>query len=584
MFLKRISRKKGGEVYDYWALTKTVRTANGPRHQLVSYLGKLDAADQQYYHSWDDIDALLEGRRDDVQGDLFEKPKPFPEWREINVSGIEVQRVREFGQIWAALAVWRRLGLDRLFAGLMPEGREDIRWDLIACVLTAAKFCEQETENAIAGQWLPKTALCDVLGLDEEKVNLTRMYRGLDEILAHKDAVCAHLQSRWGEWFGTKFDFMLYDVTSSYFEGASESNPLAQRGYSRDNRPDCKQVCIGLVVTPDGMPVGYEVFAGNRADTTTLREIVPFMEEKYGHVNRIWVTDRGMSSEENITFLEERGSFYLMGASRSLLKQYEAEFQDGGGWQSIREGLSVKLVQGPGNEKYVLCKSADRARKEQAMLQRQLEKFRAGVEKKNSQLAGKPSSKTQSVQQGVGRLCERYPSASKHFECEVLFNEKNEACGIALSEKPGKLEWATKTHGAYILRTNTDSEDPAELWRWYIQLTEAESAFRDLKSDLALRPIYHHLQRRVEAHILVCFLSLCLWRTLEHWMGISGLGDEARQFLLEMRQLHSMDIHLPTKQGQTIRLRVVSKPEKELAVLLARLKLKLPTVPLKLKM
>ncbi|MFZ4398258.1 MAG: IS1634 family transposase, partial [Kiritimatiellia bacterium] len=419
---------------------------------------------------------------------------------------------------------------------------------------------------------------------DEEKVNLTRMYRGLDEILAHKDAVCAHLQSRWGEWFGTKLDFMLYDVTSSYFEGACEANPLAQRGYSRDNRPDCKQVCIGLVVTPDGMPVGYEIFAGNRADMTTMQDIVRLMEEKYGHANRVWVTDRGMSSEENIAFLEGRGSCYLMGASRSLLKQYEAEFHDSSGWQAIREGLSVKLVKGSGSEKYVLCKSAERAKKEQSMLQRQLEKFRACIEKKSSLLAAKPSPKTQSIQQSVGRLRERYPSASKHFECEVLFNEKSEACGITLNEKPGQLEWAKKTHGAYILRTNTDCEDPAELWRWYIQLTEAESAFRDLKSDLALRPIYHHLQHRVEAHILVCFLSLCLWRTLEHWMGVSGLGDEARQFLAEMRQIHSMDVHLPTKQGQTIRLRVVSKPEKELAVLLTRLKLRLPNVPMSLKM
>ena len=584
MFLQRIPRKKGGEVYDYWALTKTVRTANGPRHQIVSYLGKLAVGDQEYYHSWDAIDALLDGRKGAVQGDLFERPKPIPEWREINVCGIEVTRVREFGQIWAALAVWRRLGLDKRFAGLMPEGREAIRWDLIACVLTAAKFCEQDTENAVAGQWLPQTALCDVLGLDEEKVNLTRMYRGLDEILAHKDAVCAHLQSRWGEWFGTKLDFMLYDVTSSYFEGACESNPLAQRGYSRDNRPDCKQVCIGLVVTPDGMPVGYEVFAGNRADTTTMRDMVGLMEEKYGHANRVWVTDRGMSSEENIAFLVGRGSCYLMGASRSLLKQYAAEFQDAGGWQSIRAGLSGKLVKGSGSEKYVLCKSADRAKKEQSMLQRQLEKFRGGIEKKSRQLAENPSQKTPSVQQGVGRLRERYPSAAKHFECEVLFNEQNAACGIALTEKPGQLEWAQKTHGAYILRTNTDCENPAELWRWYIQLTEAESAFRDLKGDLALRPIYHHLQRRVEAHILVCFLSLCLWRTLEHWMGVSGLGDEARQFLLEMRQIHSMDVHLPTRQGQTIRLRVVSKPEKELAALLTQMKLRLPNMPLKLEM
>jgi transposase len=273
-----------------------------------------------------------------------------------------------------------------------------------------------------------------------------------------------------------------------------------------------------------------------------------------------------------------------MGAPRAMLKRYEAEFRDEAGWQTIREGLSVKLVKGGGSEKYVLCKSADRAAKEQAMLGRQLEKFLAGIEKKNQALSVSPSKKMQAVQQSVGRLRERYPSASKHFDCDVLSNEKGEACEIALREKPGHLAWARMTHGAYILRTNTDCEDPSQLWKWYIQLAEAESAFRDLKSDLALRPIYHHLQRRVEAHILVCFLSLCLWRTLEHWMGVSGLGDEARQFLLEMRQVHSMDIRLPTRQGQSIKIRVVSKPGKELAMLLSRMKLRLPNVPLELKM
>ncbi len=583
MFLQRIPRKKGGEVYDYWALTRTVRTANGPRHHIVSYLGKLDVDDQTYYHSWNDIGALLEGHRDAVQDDLFEKAAPLPEWREINIGAMEVTRVREFGQVWAALAVWRRLGLDRLLAEVMPEGREKVGWDVIACILTAAKFCEQDTEKGITEAWLPNTALCDILGLDEDRMNLTRIYRGLDEILGHKDTLCRHLQERWGDWFGATYDFMLYDVTSSYFEGACEMNPLAQRGYSRDNRPDCKQICIGLVVTPEGLPVGYEIFPGNRADTSTLQEVVVSMEHKYGRPNRVWVTDRGMSSEANIAFLEARGSFYLMGASRSLLKEHAVEYRSGDGWKEIRKGLSVKFIRGE-KESYVLCKSLDRACKEQAMLARQTVKLRAALDKRHTALQAKPTEKTQSVQRAIGRIFERYPSAGKLFTCELSFNDQEKACGLILQEKSDALAWAEATHGAYILRTNHTSADPAELWRWYIQLTQAEAAFRDLKSDLALRPIYHHLQRRVEAHTLVCFLSLCLWRTLEQWMGVSGLGDEARQFLLEMRQIHSMDIHLPTKQGQTIKIRAVSRPEKELAVLLSRMKLRLPNVPLKLKM
>ena len=588
MFLKRQKRRKHGEDYEYWELVRTVRTAAGPRHETVAYLGKLEEDEARQRYGWSDLDALLEGREPDLQLEmnLPGVPKaPELDWHRVNVRGVRVERVREFGRAWTALAVWRRLGLHRVLADAQPEGREAVGWDLVACVLAAGRFCAQASELSVAERWYESTALPDLLGVAAERINESRLYRGLDRLLERKDAICQHLQERWGAWFGTDYDFLLYDVTSTYFEGAADANPKAARGYSRDNRPDCKQVCIGLVVTREGLPVGYEVFAGNRADVTTVEDIVKLMEDKYGKAKRVWVTDRGMVSEENLEFLRARGARYLVGTPKSQLRRYHADLLDPAGWTTLREGLDVKLVATPDGaaERLVLCRSRDRAAKERAMLERQMDRLRAMLTAIDAGLRRRPTAEIGKIERRIGRWMGRHPAAERIFETTILKDAEGRACGLQTTECPERLDWAALAQGAYLLRTNHTSEDPAELWKWYIQLTQAEAAFRTGKSDLVLRPVFHRKEHRVDAHILVCFLALAMWRTLEQWMAAKGLGTCARQFLLEMDGLHSMDVVLPTATGTELRLRTVSKPEKPLALLLHRLGLSVPQVPKKIE-
>jgi transposase len=588
MFLKRRTRLKNRERYEYWELVRTVRMAAGPRHETVAYLGKLEEDEARRHYGWSDIDALLEGRAPDVQLhlDLPGVPTaPEPEWRRINVRGVRVERVRDFGRVWIALSVWRRLGLHRLLAQAMPNGHEGVDWDLVACILATARFCAQTSELSVAERWYESTALPDILGVPGDRINESRLYRGLDELLGCKDVICRHLQEQWGRWFGTGYDFLLYDVTSTYFEGEAARNPKAKRGYSRDNRPDCKQVCIGLVVTREGLPVGYEVFDGNRNDVTTLEEIVTLMEDKYGKANRVWVTDRGVVSEENLEFLRGRNARYLVGTPKSQLRQHEADLLDAAGWQTIRDGLEVKLVAAPDGqpERFVLCRSRDRAAKERAMLEKQIVRLRKALDKIDAGLRKHPSTQALKVERRIGRWLGRNPAADRVFEVEVLRDAADRACGLQITEQIDRRDWASLAQGAYLLRTNHIAEDPTELWKWYIQLTQAESAFRTSKSDLMLRPIFHQKEERVAAHILVCFLALAMWRTLEQWLVSKGLGTCARQFLLEMDNVHSMDVLLPTDAGTTICLRSVSKPEKPLAVLLEKLEVTLPQTPKKLE-
>jgi transposase len=463
---------------------------------------------------------------------------------------------------------------------LLPPGQEQIGWDLIGTVLTLGRFCAQQSELELAERWYEDTALDDLLGIPVEKVNEARLYRGLDQLLEHKELLCTHLLQRYRDWFGVRFEFLLYDVTSTYFEGLAENNELAARGYSRDNRPDCKQVCIGLVVTPEGLPVAYEVFAGNRNDVTTLEDIVERMEQKYGQAQRVWVFDRGISSEENLEWLRQRGATYLVGTPKSQLKRYQTQLLDQANWQVVREGLEVKLVNSPeGAERFILCRSADRAAKESAMLQRQVDRLRAQFDKLDRRLRQRPTATVGPLERRLGRWLGRYPAAGTVFTVDLQYDAQRRACGLQVQERPERMEWARLAHGAYLLRTNHPETDPVALWRWYIHLTQAEAAFRSAKSDLHLRPVFHQKAHRVQAHILICFLSLALWRTLEQWMHAKGLGDCARQLLKELEELRSMDVILPTQQAGELRLRVVARPEKPLAQLLARLGLSLPNLP-----
>jgi transposase len=584
MFLRRHTKLVGEDDYTYWSLVQSIRTAKGSRHQVVAHLGKLTPEETQQAQEWSDLDALLDGRPPAQQLSLGAPPPPpsAPLWRTVDVSRVRVERVRQFGRVYLALALWRRLRLHTLLQELLPAGEEDVSWELVACILVIARFCAQPSELAVAERWYADSALADLLGVAEAKINETRLYRGLDVLLQHKEALGQHLLERYRSWFGTRFEFLIYDMTSTYFEGLAEKNDLAARGYSRDHRPDCKQVCIGLVVTPEGLPVAYEVFAGNRTDVTTVEAMVRLLEQKYGQAQRVWVMDRGMVSEANLAWLRQRGALYLVGTPKSQLRQFEKALLEEADWHTVREGLEVKWVSAPdgtSTERYVLCRSADRGAKERAMLDRQIARLRGELAKLDAALQKQPVAEAGPVERRIGKWLGRTPAAAKLFTVALRRDAQQRVCGLEVREQQEKLEWARQAHGAYLLRTNHPAAEPAELWRWYLQLTQAEAAFRVEKSDLGLRPVYHQKTARVQAHILVCFLALALWRTLEQWMASKGLGTCARPLLKELDELHAMEVVLPTDTGVELRLRVVAQPEKELAQLLAHLGLTLPKRP-----
>lgn len=581
MFLRRNRRRKNGEAYEYWTLVESARTARGPRQRVVATLGKLPGLEADERAGWEEIAGLLDGRpRSGTQLDLFGREPEAPEWAHVDLSGVRVERVREFGRVYAALALWRRLGLHEFFGDQMRRGREQVDWATVACVLAIGRFCAQGSELALGERWYARTALDDLLGLPAEAVYDNRLYRGLDELLPLREDLFGHLRERYQSLFGSRFEFLLYDVTSTYFEGQGDRNPQAQRGYSRDHRSDCKQVCIGLVVTPEGLPLAYEVFAGNRADVTTVKDIVALMERKYGRAERIWAVDRGMVSEENLDDWRDRGAFYIAGTPKGRLRQFERELLDRREWQQVQPGLEVKLVDHPdrrGQERYVLCRSAARHEKESAMLQRQRDRLRNKLAEIDAALKRRKA-RPEAIERQIGKWLGRNTAAEKIFAVDVIV-EAGWAVGLRVREDEGKLDWAEAAQGAYLLRTNCLEPDPAKLWRWYIQLTEIEDAFRTAKSDLGLHPVYHQLERRVQAHIFVCFLALAMWRSLEMVLRATGLGDCARQVLSELETIHSMDVVLPVKNRAEVRLRLVAKPDKLAADLLARMNLRLPTRP-----
>ena len=591
MFLRRKNKKYRGIGYSYWHVCETVRTARGPRQRVVASLGKLDEAEVAGLRGgWDDLLALLRGEVPSLQPSTAGLPgfapavaaAPAAQWEQADVRGLRVERTRDFGESYLGLALWHRLKLDELLARLLPAGREGVAWSQVAALLTVARFCAQRSELGVAEHWYDTTALDDLLGVDSSLVNDARLYRALDHLGHHKAALCAHLMERYRQWFGVRFEFLLYDVTSTFFEGQAERNPQAQRGYSRDRRGDCKQVCIGLVCTPEGLPLAFEVFAGNRADVTTVEHIVRTMEEKYGTAERIWVMDRGMVSEGNIAFLRARNARYLVGTPKSWLRHHEATLLEKSDWQEVQAGLEVRLVAQPGGppgEKYVLCRSSARADKERAMLQRQSDRLAEALGRIAGSLEKHPQADHEAVGRRIGRALGQYPAAAAIIQATVRPDAAGRAHGLEIASDLAAGQKAHRQKGAYLLRTNCEETDPALLWRWYIQLTQAEAAFRTAKSDLGLRPVFHQKEDRVQAHILVCFLALALWRTLEQWMHAKGLGTCARQLIKQIAGIKSVDVLLPIKRGTLrteLRLRVVATPEPATAQLLAHLGLRLP--------
>jgi len=585
MFIRRNRRRKNGQVYEYWTLVESVRTAKGPRQRVLANIGKEPGLDKVEQLGWEQIARCLDGDKESSDAQLAllseEASTQPPLWAEVNLRSIQVERLRQFGKPYLALALWRRLHLHRFFEKDLPPGNEAIAWNQIAFVLACGRFCEQASELALAERWYGKTALEDLIGIAPEKVYDNRLYRGLDALLPLRKKLFSHLKKRYESWFGTRFEFLLYDITSTYFEGECKRNPQAQRGYSRDRRPDCKQVCIGLVVTPEGLPLAYEVFDGNRADVTTVEDMVESMETHYGAADRIWVMDRGMVSEENLDYLREKGALYIVGTPKGRLRSFEKQLLEKEDWSEVQEGVEVKMVKHPdssGNEQYILCRSTARANKERAMLDKQRERLRGKLQQFDRSLSKRPQD-PEKANRRIGRWLGRNTAAERIFRVEVRRDEKGRACGLQIEEDADKADWASHAHGAYLLRTNCPQNDPKSFWRWYIQLTQAEEAFRCSKSDLGLRPVFHQIEERVQAHILVCFLSLVMWRSLGMWLCGKGLGTCPRQLLLELDEVRSMDVIAEVKNGTKVRLRLVGKPDPLCATLLHKLGLKLPGRP-----
>jgi transposase len=580
MYLRRHGKNVDGEKYGYWSLVESVRTARGPRQRIVATIGKLPGLDKEERIGWEEISRILTGRPK-RQDSLLEKAEEPPMWATVDINRVSVERLRSFGDIYLALQLWRQLGFTVFCQEHMPEGRETIPWSVMSCILTIARFCSPSSELQIAESWYGKTALEDLLGVPAGSINDDRLYRALDALLPHKDALCRHLQDRYGELFGESFDFLFYDITSTYFEGMALGNPQAKRGYSRDSRPDCPQVCIGLVTSREGLPLAFEVFDGNRADVTTTEEMVLAMERKYGKANRIWVMDRGMVSEENIEFMKERGARYIVGTPKSMLRKFEQQLL-AKGWEEVRPGVEVKICACPesGEETFVLCRSERRRDKETAILNRFLTRLQIGLGRLKEQAEKGRLRDRQQAERRIGRLLERNSRAAALFTVTVTEtgSGKQKHLAINIKRNEDRYQWALQSEGSYILRTNWTEADPKTIWKKYIQLTEVEDAFRTEKHDLGMRPIYHQKKDRTQAHILVCFLSLSMWRTLQQWMKTSGLGTAPRKLIEEMREVKSLDVLLPARD-KTIRLRVVSTPSRELKVLLQRLKILLPNKP-----
>ena len=572
MYLRHTTLRKNGKVHRYWRLVRSVRVGRRVIQQTVAHLGELDEHGR--------IEARALARRligAPEQAQLFDDGSAH-ETVPVRLKGIRVERSRVFGDVYLALALWRGVGLEELCERLLPAGQERISWAKMAAVLVAARFCEPSSELHIAEDWYRRTALCDLLQLGDEEVNKDRLYRGLDRLLVHKAALEAYLSQRCGELFAVHNEVLLYDVTSTYFEGLAEANPQARRGHSRDHRPDCKQVCIALVVTFDGFPLGYEVFAGNTNDSRTLQTIVATMEARHGVLGRVWITDRGMASANNLAWLRETGRRYIIGAPKSELKKFGAELAAATGWRTVQEGVEVKLARHPEtDETVILCRSADRRSKERAMHDRFSQRIATALDRLAGRVArSKKRLDPAPLNRQIGRLLQRNQRAAARFTIALEPDGCPAGLRLRVACNDAFDDWAALSEGAYLLRSNIADWSDQQLWKAYIQLTQAEAAFRIQKDQLNVRPIWHQREDRVQAHILVCFLAFVLWKSLEMWQQRAGLGNSPRTILEELACIQSHDVVLPTATHGQIRLRCVTQPDPAQAALLDRLGIVLP--------
>jgi transposase len=590
MFLRPNHRSKDGKEHIYWSLVESVRTPDGPRQRTVCHLGELNGVDQA---RWLRTVEVFNEQGEAQQLKLFpshvEPPADDSQVASVLINRVRLERTRQFGACYLGLEIWRRLELDRFFEQAVDDDPADVAWSRVAALLAINRLCAPGSELAIEQRWYPSTALDDLLGIEEGKINDTRLYRCLDRILPHKTKLERHLKERYGALFGAEFDVLLYDLTSTYVEGAAEKNPMIRRGYSRDHRPDCEQMVIALIVNHEGFPFSYETFNGNRADVSTMEAILRMVERKYGKARRIWVMDRGIVSEENLQAIRKRGGHYLVGTPRSRMKQFEAELTKDDDWTRVRPEVEVKKVAiAEGEETYILCRTTGRKEKEKAIRNRfsdSMEKALKGLEKTIA--AGRLKDRNK-MERRLGRIQARHPSVNDLYD--VSLHDTPEGVRLFWQIKEDRKHWRESREGAYLLRTNLQANTAEELWAKYMQLTEAEASFRALKSELSIRPLFHQLEPRVKAHVMVAFLGYALWVTLKHLLkrrapiepepSVSGVDNapplSPMKALSLLSTLQSADIVLPTTDGREIRLRRITEPTAEQKSLLQQLRLSLP--------
>ena len=578
MFLRAKDRVKDGKKHRYWSIVENRRVADGRVVQRqVLYLGEIN--DSQKAAWWRTIEVLDEDQNASAQVALFPEDRPAPELDcdvvQVKLSGLKLHRPRQWGACWLACGLWEQLQLERFWQPRLAPSRKGTRWLNVLKMLVCYRLIDPGSEWRLHRHWYDHSAMGDLLGEDFTIAHSHTLYRCLDKLLVHKKALFSYLQERWRSLFDVRFEVLLYDLTSTYFEADPPGHGKRRHGYSRDKRPDCVQVVIALVVTPEGFPLAYEVLAGNTRDNTTLEDFLAKTEAQYGKAERVWVMDRGIPTEASLASMRaaEIPVRYLVGTPKGRLSKLEKTFLTRP-WAQVRESVDVKLLEQDG-EIYVLARSHGRMHKERAMRQRRLKRLWLRLRELQCQrltrdgLLLKLGAAKKEAGRAYGLLDIRLPPADQPVTAQTFT--------FALNRK--KLRQARRREGHYLLRSNLCGEDPAKLWEYYIQLTEIEQAFKELKSDLAIRPIYHQREDRIEAHIFVAFLAYCLQVTLKQRLRVLAPGLTPRAVLEKFSALQMVDVHLPTTDGRTLVLSRYTEPEKDQQLLLQQLRLQLPEQP-----
>jgi len=578
MFLRSTNRKKDGKDHRYFSIVENQRiAANKTVQRTVLYLGEIN--DQQQAGWRTTLSVFDEQRQGYSELSLFpddrEMPSDAVDGLQVKLSGLELRRPRVFGSCWLACELWHQLGMNEFWGVRLRGGREAVSWEKVLQLLVVNRLLAPGSEFRVHRQWYLSTAMDALLQTDFAVAEKDRLYRCLDRLLEHKAELFLHLRQKWADLFHAQFEVLLYDLTSTYFEGEMEDNPKAQRGYSRDGRSDCLQLVLALVITPDGFPLAYEVMNGNTSDRSTLRDFLDLIEKRYGKAKRTWIMDRGIPTEETLQQMRDPASttFYLVGTPRGKIKQYEKAWLNLP-WRQVRASVEVKLFEQDG-ELYVLAKSTGRKAKEIAIRRKRLARLLWSLRAMRHSL---PPRDALLMRLGAAKTKAGRAFGFVHIQVPAKTESVTRSTFQFRVDKK-KLQQAEHLDGHYLLRSNLIAEDPQVLWTLYVQLTQIEAVFRSLKSELGIRPIYHQLEHRAEAHILIAFLAYCLQITLKHRLLIHAPGLTPAAVLENLATIQMIDVCIPTVDGRRLLLSRYTQPSTDTKLLLEKLNLALPSQP-----